>query len=83
VTAVTLGASNLDWIVNDRDGDPDEKHLFLFSNSEPKVVAAWRKILAMLLMQDFLKHPKVRSVASGQGPDAGLLGALAAKHKNN
>jgi hypothetical protein len=30
-----------------------------------------------------LKHPNVRSVADGQGPDAGKLEALAATHKKN
>ena len=30
-----------------------------------------------------LKHPNVRSVADGQGPDAGKLEALATTHKKN
>ena len=60
VTAVTLDASDLGRIVNDRDGYPDEKRPFLFSFSKPKVVVAWRKIGAMVLTRACLKHPKVR-----------------------
>jgi hypothetical protein len=81
VTAVTLGASDLGRIVNGRDGDPDEKRPFLFSFSKPKVLAAWRKLGAMQLKRACLRHPEVRSVAGGQGPDAGNLEALAASHK--
>jgi hypothetical protein len=40
LTAVTLAASDLNRIVNGRDGDPDKNRLFLFSFSKPKVVAA-------------------------------------------
>jgi len=69
--------------VNGRDGDHDEKRLFLFSFSKPKVLAAGRKIGAMQLTRACLKHPKVRSVAGGQGPDAGNLEALAAPNKKN
>jgi hypothetical protein len=83
VTAVTLGASDLGRIVNGRDGDPDEKRPFLFFFSKPKVVVAWRKIGVMPLTRACLKHPNARSVAGGQGPDAGNLEALAATHKKN
>ena len=83
VTAVTLDASDLGRIVNVRDGYPDEKRPFLFSFSKPKVVVAWRKIGAMVLTRAWLKHPNVRSVAGGQGLDAGKLEALAATHKKN
>ena len=83
VTAVTLDASDLGRIVNVRDGYPDEKRPFLFSFSKPKVVVAWRKIGAMVLTRACLKHPNVRSVAGGQGLDAGKLEALAATHKKN
>jgi hypothetical protein len=34
VTAVTFGPSNLGRIVNSRDGYPDEKRPFLFSEAE-------------------------------------------------
>jgi hypothetical protein len=37
----------------------------------------------MLLRRACLKHPNARSVAGGQGPDAGNLEALAATHKEN
>ena len=57
---MTLDASDLGRIVNGRDGDPDEKRPFLFSFSKPKVLAAWRKIGAMVLTRACLKHPKVR-----------------------
>jgi hypothetical protein len=60
VTAVTLGASDLGRIVNGRDGDPDEKHPFLFFFRKPKVLAAWQKIGAMVLTRACLKHPEVR-----------------------
>ena len=83
VTAVTLDASDLGRIVNVRDGNPDEKRPFLFSFSKPKVVVAWRKIEAMVLTRACLKHPNVRSVAGGQGLDAGKLEALAATHTKN
>jgi hypothetical protein len=83
VTAVTLDASDLGRIVNGRDGYPDEKRSFLLSFSKPKVLVAWRKIGAMVLTRACLKHPKFRSVAGGQGPDAGKLEALAATHKKN
>jgi hypothetical protein len=83
VTAVTLGASNLGRIANCRDGYPDEERPFLFSFSKPKVVVAWLKIGAMVLTRACLKHPIARSVAGGQGPDAGKLEALAATHKKN
>ena len=83
MTAVTLSASDLGRIVNGRDGYPDEKRSFLFSFSKPKVVVEWRKIGATVLTRACLKHPKVQSVAGGQGPDAGKLEALAATHKKN
>ena len=83
VTSVTLGASNLGRIANCRDGYPDVERPFLFSSSKPKVVVAWRKIGAMVLTRACLKYPNVRSVAGGQGPDAGKLEALAATHIKN
>jgi hypothetical protein len=67
--------------VNGQDGYPDEKRPFLFSFSKPKVVVAWEKTGAMVLTRECLKHPNARSVAGGQGPDAGKLEALAATHK--
>jgi hypothetical protein len=73
--------SDLGRIASGRDGDPGEKRPFLFSFSKPKVVVAWRKIGAMMLTRACLKHPYARSVANGQGPDAGKLEALAAAHK--
>jgi hypothetical protein len=54
-----------------REGYPDEKRPFLFSFSKPKVVVAWQKIGSMVLTRACLKHSNVRSVAGGQGPDAG------------
>ena len=83
MTAATLDASDLGRIVNGRAATPTEKSPFLFSLSKPKAMVAWRKIVAMLLRRACLKHPNARSVAGGQGPDAGNLEALAATHKEN
>jgi hypothetical protein len=73
----------LGQVVNGRVGDPGEKRHFLFSFSKPKVLVAWRAIGAMMLTRACLKHPNARSVAVGQGLDAGKLEALAAKHKKS
>jgi hypothetical protein len=83
VKALSLGASEIGRIVNGRDGDPDEKRPFLFFFSKPKVVGTWRKVCPMALTRACLKHPGARSVAGGQGPDAGKLEALATTHKKN
>jgi hypothetical protein len=61
--------------------EPGKKRPFLFSFSKPEVWAAWRKTGAMPLTRACLKHPKVRSVAGGEDPDAAELEALAATHK--
>ena len=68
VTAVTLDASDLGRIVNVRDGYPDEKRPFLFSFSKPKVVAAWRKIGAMVLTRACLKHARMREISRRSPP---------------
>jgi hypothetical protein len=81
VIAVALGASDLGWISNGRDGDSVEKRPYLFSFSKPDVEVAWRKIGENPLALACLKHPNARSVAGGQGPDAGKLEALAATQK--
>ena len=47
------------------------------------MLAAWRKIGAFPLTRACLAHPKVRSVAGGQGPDSGKLEDLAKQHKQN
>ena len=45
------------------------------------MLAAWRKIGAFPLTRARLAHPKVRSVASGQGPDSEKLEGLAKRHR--
>ena len=47
------------------------------------MLAAWRKIGAFPLTRACLAHPKVRSVAGGQGPDSDKLEDLAKRHKQN